>query len=91
MNQDAKTFFHHSLQDAKSIRTILRAITTGLGKGTVILSDDDQEPVELVPDGLMELTVTASQDMGHNKLSIQVQWHGDPDGLKQSRLSVATK
>ena len=91
MTQDIKTFTHHSLQDAKSIKDILRTITSGLGKGKLVLNGDEQDAVELNPGGLMDLTVTASQEMGHSKLSIDISWRDDRDTISKGALSVSTK
>ena len=49
MKQGKKSFRHESLQDAKSIQAILKAVSQGIGKGRLNLSDEDDEMV-LQPD-----------------------------------------
>ncbi|MBX2832515.1 MAG: amphi-Trp domain-containing protein [Rhodospirillales bacterium] len=87
MKQIKKKFRHDSLQDADSIKAILKAITTGLGKGKVVLSDD-QDEIILKPEGLLNLKVSASQDEDRSSLTLRVSWHADRDVPKNRKLVV---
>ena len=87
MKQIKKQFSHDSLQDADSIKAILKAITNGVGKGKVVLSDD-QDNIILEPEGLLNLKVSASQDEGRSSLTLRISWHADRDVSKKSKLVV---
>ena len=87
MKQIKKQFSHESLQDAESIKAILKAITTGVGKGKVVLSDD-QDDITLEPSGLLNLKVSASQDEDRSSLTLRVSWHADRDVSKKRKLVV---
>ena len=43
MRQAKKKFNHESMQDTKSIKGILKSITKGLSKGTIVLSDEHDD------------------------------------------------
>ncbi|MEW8341521.1 MAG: amphi-Trp domain-containing protein, partial [Candidatus Thiodiazotropha taylori] len=73
MRQGKKSFRHESLQDCASIERLLKSITQGIGKGSLVLSDDEDE-MELKPDGLLQLKVTASQDSEKHRLSLRITW-----------------
>ena len=73
MRNDKKTFTHLSLQDAKSIKPILEAISKGLNKGELRFKNDDDE-ITLKPDGLLRLKVSASKSVNRNKLNIKISW-----------------
>jgi amphi-Trp domain-containing protein len=88
MKQIKKQFSHDSLQDANSIKAILKAITNGLGKGKVVLSDDSDEII-LKPEGLLNLKVSASQDEDRSSLTLRVSWHADRDVSKNRKLVVS--
>lgn len=88
MKQIKKQFSHDSLQDADSIKAILKAITAGLGKGKVVLSDDSDEII-LEPQGLLNLKVSASQDEDRCSLTLRVSWHSDRKVAKKRKLVVS--
>lgn len=88
MKQIKKQFSHDSLQDADSIKAILKAITAGLGKGKVVLSDDSDEII-LEPQGLLNLKVSASQDEDRSSLTLRVSWHSDRKVAKKRKLVVS--
>jgi amphi-Trp domain-containing protein len=50
------SFRHESLQSRKSIKALLEAVTKGIGKGELTLSDGDEEIV-LEPGGLITVRV----------------------------------
>lgn len=90
MKQVKKKFTHESLQDAQSIKAILKSITNGLAKGKVVLSDE-QDDVVLEPKGLLNLKVTASQDSEQNSLNVRIKWRTDPGIPKNRKLIVSGK
>ncbi len=90
MKQDAKNFRHESLQDQKSIKEILTALTNGVAKGKVTLSDDRGEVV-LQPEGLLHLKITAGQDEDANSLTLRLRWRSGDQGPKKKALTVSDK
>lgn len=87
MQRNGKDFRHESLQDSKSIQDILKAITKGLAKGSLNLSDEDAE-VKLEPKGLMNLKVTARKEDSQNRLDIRITWQDKDKDVKKKNLSV---
>ncbi|MAI48983.1 MAG: hypothetical protein CBB92_03565 [Flammeovirgaceae bacterium TMED32] len=83
-----KQFNHVSLQDAQSIKAILKSLTNNLGKGKVILSDEKDELV-LEPEGLLTLQVMASKDDDKSSLSLQIEWRSDREITKRAKLSIS--
>ena len=58
MRNRKKSFRHHSLQDEKSLQDILKAVSSGIARGKITFSDED-EKIVMRPEGLLELKVTA--------------------------------
>ncbi|CCQ72151.1 amphi-Trp domain-containing protein [Magnetospira sp. QH-2] len=87
MKKTPSTFKHESLQDRQSIKSILNAITKGIGQGKVSLSDEDDEVV-LSPEGLLHLRVSATQDGTDNRLTIRLDWRSDKEAPKRKALAV---
>ena len=87
MRQNKESFRHESLQDAKTIQEILKAITKGIGKGKVTLSDEDGEIV-MEPEGLLHLKVSASQDETQNRLNLRITWQTEDKKQNKKALSV---
>ncbi|QDY70608.1 amphi-Trp domain-containing protein [Qingshengfaniella alkalisoli] len=75
MKADAK-FRHNSLQDRKTIRTLLKAVTAGIGKGELSLKDGNGEIV-LEPDGLLNLRIRADRVEGSCRLDLRITWNDD--------------
>jgi amphi-Trp domain-containing protein len=73
MQSDKRIFKHESLQDGKTINTILQTIAQGLKDG-VLNFDDGNDNLNMSPDGLLHLKLTASQEDGHNRFNIRVTW-----------------
>ena len=91
MRQGKKNFRHESLQDRESIQAILKAITQGVAKGRLELSDEEGEMV-LNPEGLLQLKVTATQDTDRHRLNLRITWQGEERKLKSSSsLKVKSK
>ncbi|MEJ2455878.1 MAG: amphi-Trp domain-containing protein [Candidatus Thiodiazotropha sp.] len=91
MRQGKKNFRHESLQDRDSIQAILKAITQGVAKGRLTLSDEEGEMV-LHPDGLLQLKVTATQDTDRHRLNLRITWQAEESRLKPGKtLKVKSK
>ena len=82
MKRRKKSFRHQSLQDEHSIQEILKAISSGIAKGKITFSDED-EKIIMRPEGLLELKVTATQDNNRNRFNIRISWQVDDDGEKK--------
>ena len=88
MRSRKRSFRHQSLQDEKSIQGILQAITSGIAKGKITFSDED-EKIVMRPEGLLELKVTATQEENRNRFNIRISWQVEDDGEKKGKsLSV---
>ena len=72
MKQNAK-FVHESLQDQNSIKNLLKAISTGIGKGKVVLEDEDGV-LTLNPEGLLHLKISASEEEDKSKINLRISW-----------------
>ena len=84
MRNGKRSFRHQSLQDEKSIQDILKAISSGIAKGKITFSGED-EKIVMRPEGLLELKVTAAQEDNRNRFNIRVSWQVDDDGEKKGR------
>lgn len=67
------SFRHESLQTQKSIKALLEAITKGIGKGELALSDDKGEFV-LRPNDLITLRIKADRTDGASRLDLRMTW-----------------
>lgn len=72
------SFRHESLQSRKSIKALLEAVTRGVGKGELTLSDDDDE-FTMKPDGLITLRIRAEKSEGSNRIDLRLTWRDDTD------------
>ncbi|MGB0659326.1 MAG: amphi-Trp domain-containing protein [Mangrovicoccus sp.] len=66
-------FRHESLQDAKTIKTLLGSLAKGFAKGSMTLGDDDDE-LELKTGGLMDVRVKAEREDGRCVFSLRISW-----------------
>lgn len=87
MRQSKNSFRHESLQDAKTIQELLKAITKGIAKGKLSFSDEDGEII-MEPEGLLNLKVTASQDESRHRLNIRITWQAEEKVKQKKPLSV---
>lgn len=80
----AKThrFSHESLQDTKTIKTLLTALAKGIAKGEMTLSDEEQELV-LNPTGLMNVRIKGEREDGMSEFSLRVTWSDPLEPPKQ--------
>ena len=60
-----KVFATSHYRTKKSIQDILKAITSGIAKGKITFSDED-EKIVMRPEGLLDLKVTATQEDNRN-------------------------
>ncbi|MBN7783312.1 amphi-Trp domain-containing protein [Ponticoccus gilvus] len=72
-----KRFSHESLQDAKTIKTLLSALTKGFGKGEMTLSDDDDSLV-LQTGELMTVRIKGERAEGRCSVGLRISW-ADPE------------
>ena len=87
MRQEKISFKHESLQNAKAIREVLKAISTGIAEGKLTFSDEDDE-ISLQPQGLLRLKVTASQGANKNKVSVSFGWYNEDEKPVKKNLSI---
>jgi len=88
MRDRKKSFRHHSLQDEKSLQDILKAVSSGIARGKITFSDEN-EKIVMRPGGLLELKVTALQEENHNRFNIRISWQTEDDAVnKKKRLTV---
>ncbi|MQQ10196.1 amphi-Trp domain-containing protein [Epibacterium sp. SM1979] len=66
-------FRHESLQDRKTIKSLLEALTKGISKGELTLGEGDDELV-LPVDGLMTLRLKADRSDGQCKVDMRISW-----------------
>lgn len=91
MKRDKYSFLHESIQDARTIEHLLESVSRGLGKGKLVLSDEDDEIV-LKPQGLLNLKVSACQEEGSNRVNIRITWQSEQKLKKRrKRLTVSDK
>jgi amphi-Trp domain-containing protein len=91
MRERKSNFRHDSLQDSQSIQGILKSISSGLAKGKITFTDED-ENIVMKPEGLLDLKVTATQESTKNRINIRISWQADDaDKKKKKKLSVSSK
>jgi amphi-Trp domain-containing protein len=89
MKQNSK-FTHESLQDSDTIKSLLKAISNGIGKGKVQL-EDEEGVLTLYPEGLMRLKITGLQDDDKNRLNIRITWAADNEIPEKKPIKVNSK
>jgi len=88
MRSRKRNFRHQSLQDQKSIQGILKSITSGIARGKITFSDED-EKIAMRPEGLLDLKISATQEDNHNRFNIRISWQAEDVGEKKKKsLSV---
>lgn len=78
MKQPDGKFRHESLQDRKTIKALLVALTKGVGAGEITLSDGDKDLV-LPVEGLMTLRIKADRSDGACRVDLRISWTEDND------------
>jgi len=80
-------FKHESLQDKKSIQSMLKSIAKAIAKGELKFSDQDGEIV-MEPKGLLNLKISARKQEGEQRLDLRVTWKTQEKTVKKMPLSV---
>jgi amphi-Trp domain-containing protein len=81
------SFRHESLQDAKTIKGILKALTDGMASGKLSFSDAD-DSIELHPAGLMNLKITARQEDNLNRVNLRITWQSEDKASGNKSIKV---
>ena len=81
-----KRFSHESLQDAKTIKTLLSALSKGFAKGEMSLGDNDETLVLQTAD-LMTLRLKGERVDGRCTVSLRVSWT-DPDAPETGKTGA---
>ncbi len=84
MKPEKNNFRHESIQDLDTIGEILDAITRGIKKGELLLSDEEGE-MKLHPQGLLHLKVTGSQSESEDRLNLRISWQKPVEIEKRKR------
>jgi amphi-Trp domain-containing protein len=82
-------FRHDSLQDRRSLRKILDAISDGFESGKLRFSDEEGK-IEMIPEELLELKLTASQEGGRQRLNIRISWQ-EPEKKKRNKTRLTVR
>lgn len=83
MGSPKSRFTHESLQDAKTIKSLLSSLSKGFSKGQMRLGDDDNDLV-LDTGTLMTVSIQAEREDGRCQFSLQVSWP-DPAEVAQPK------
>ncbi|WP_158972028.1 amphi-Trp domain-containing protein [Chachezhania sediminis] len=78
MKQAEGKFRHQSVQDRKTIKVLLEAVTKGVAKGELTFSDEDGS-FTLQPEGLMTIRIRGEKNDGACRFDISVAWSERPD------------
>ena len=89
MRNGKRSFRHQSLQDEKTIQDILKSIASGLAKGKITFSDED-EKIVMRPEGLLDLKLTATQEENRNRFNIRISWQVE-DSREKKKKSLSVK
>lgn len=89
MKQEA-SFHHESLQDPTSVERLLKALTSGVAKGKIVLEDEDGS-MQMEPGGLLNLKISASQNRQESRVSIRLSWQTDRDALRNKTIKISSK
>ena len=73
MGDSKRRFTHESLQDAKTVKTLLTALSKGFAKGELALGDEDGE-LTLKTAELMTVRIRAEREDGSCRVSLRVSW-----------------
>lgn len=88
MQENISTFKHESLQDVKSIQDFLKAVTKGIAKGELQISNEDGE-IQMHPDGLLNLKISAEKGETTHRLHLKISWQVQKKELKKRTLKVS--
>lgn len=83
-------FSHVSLQDAKTIKTLLTALSKSFGKGEMTLSDDDDALIMPIGE-LMTVRIKGERVEGRCSVSLRISWADPEEPDPQTRNSPRIK
>lgn len=78
MAKKTQYFEHESLQDKESIINYLKALTKGIEKGEILISDEDDTQI-INPSSLTLLKLKASKNKKEQSLRIKLSWTNEND------------
>lgn len=84
MAENDARFIHESLQDAKTIKTLLNALSKGFAKGEMTLSDEDDELVLRTAD-LINVRIKAVRENGQCSVNLRVAWAEPESGTERQK------
>lgn len=73
MSEGNGRFSHESMQDAKTIKTLLSALAKGFSKGELTLGDEDDELL-LKTAKLLNVRIKGERDDGQCEFNLKVTW-----------------
>ncbi|WP_417830664.1 amphi-Trp domain-containing protein [Terasakiella sp.] len=73
--KDDQRFKHESLQDSKTIATLLNALTNAISDGKIVMEDSNAS-LTMEPKGLLHFKLSASKEDDQNRLNIKISWQG---------------
>lgn len=76
MSQSDGKFRHDSLQSRKTIKQLLDALTKGMGKGELTLSDGD-DTLTLPVEDLLTVRLRADRSDGACRVDLRLTWNTD--------------
>ena len=89
--QRKQSFRHESLQDRKTIRKLLEAVTDGIQQGELRF-DDGEGAIQMCPKELLHLKVSAVKDGGNNRVTLRIQWHDASEKeMRGKKLTINEK
>ncbi|WP_419796517.1 MAG: amphi-Trp domain-containing protein [Terasakiella sp.] len=74
--KENQRFKHESLQDTKTISTLLTALTDAISDGKIVM-EDDNSLLTMEPKGLLLLKISALKEDDQNRLNIKISWQGE--------------
>ena len=82
-------FRHESIQDRRTIRSLLDALSEGLEKGSVTL-EDSSGVLALSPAELMVLKISADQDDDKSRITLRITWTEDSDIPHRKPVTISS-
>lgn len=81
MAKKTEYFEHESLQDKASVIAYLNALSEGIAKGEILISDDDDTQL-IHPQNLALMSIRAKKSKNEQSLRLKLEWKqsNDDDG-----------
>ncbi|MBF6057855.1 MULTISPECIES: amphi-Trp domain-containing protein [Thiomicrorhabdus] len=91
MAKNNQYFEHESLQDKDAIISYLKALTEGIEKGEILLSDEE-ETLLLKPGKISLLRIKATNSKKNSELRLRLSWSNyEADSDKNAPLFIKAK